>query len=97
MATYDAPEWTEVMAGLGKLEPAPGLAAALAACPPDVTPQTMTIGEVEAIWSAIDGSDDWQPLHDKIAAIRRCGAFNAALGLMTGPNGRPGHRPITPD
>ncbi len=34
MATYDAPEWTEVMAGLGKLEPAPGLAAALAACPP---------------------------------------------------------------
>ncbi len=36
-------------------------------------PQTMLIDEVEAIWSAIDEHDDWQPLHDKVAAIRRMG------------------------
>jgi len=37
----------------------------------------MLIDEVEAIWSAIAERDDWQPLHDKIAAVRRMGA---ALG-----------------
>jgi hypothetical protein len=36
-------------------------------------PCSMLIGEVEAIWSAIDRSDDWQPFHDKVAAIRRMG------------------------
>jgi uncharacterized protein YdiU (UPF0061 family) len=36
--------------------------------PPDVL-----IGEVERIWSAIDERDDWQPLQDKIAAVRRLG------------------------
>jgi uncharacterized protein YdiU (UPF0061 family) len=96
-ATYDAPEWTGVIAGLHELEPAPGLSAALAAVPPEAAPETMTIEEVEKIWSAIDKTDDWQPLQEKIASIRRCGAFNAALGLMTGPNGRPGHQPVTPD
>ena len=40
-------------------------------------PQSMLIDEVEAIWSAIAERDDWQPLHDKIAAVRRMGA---ALG-----------------
>ena len=39
----------------------------------DDTPQSMLIDEVEAIWSAIDERDDWAPLHDKIAAIRRMG------------------------
>ncbi|CAN5127672.1 YdiU family protein [soil metagenome] len=37
------------------------------------TPCSMHIDEVEAIWSAIDQSDDWQPLHDKVAAIRAMG------------------------
>lgn len=36
-------------------------------------PPTLVIDEVERIWSAIDASDDWQPLNDKIAAIRRLG------------------------
>jgi uncharacterized protein YdiU (UPF0061 family) len=39
----------------------------------DDAPQTMLIEEVEAIWSAIEQRDDWQPLTDKIAAIRRMG------------------------
>jgi serine/tyrosine/threonine adenylyltransferase len=39
----------------------------------DAEPCSMHIEEVEAIWSAIDQRDDWQPLHDKIAAIRRMG------------------------
>ena len=39
----------------------------------DSAPQSMLIDEVEALWSAIDERDDWVPLHDKIAAIRRMG------------------------
>jgi hypothetical protein len=33
----------------------------------------MHIEEVEAIWSHIDRDDDWEPLHAKVAAIRRMG------------------------
>lgn len=40
-------------------------------------PQSMLIDEVEAIWDAIDQRDDWQPLYDKVAAVRRMGG---ALG-----------------
>jgi len=36
-------------------------------------PQSMLIEEVEAIWSAIAERDDWRPLYDKIAAVRRMG------------------------
>src|SRR3546814_813995 len=63
------------------------LADALALCRPvggdddywqDETPQTMLIDEVEAIWSAIERNDDWQPLHAKIAAVRRMGAAHGA-------------------
>ena len=36
-------------------------------------PQSMLIDEVESLWSAIDERDDWQPLYDKIEAIRRMG------------------------
>ena len=39
----------------------------------DGQPETMLIDEVETIWSAIDQRDDWQPLYDKISAIRRMG------------------------
>jgi uncharacterized protein YdiU (UPF0061 family) len=39
----------------------------------DSAPQAMLIDEVEAIWSAIAERDDWQPLHDKVAALRRMG------------------------
>ena len=33
----------------------------------------MLIEEVEALWAAIDQRDDWQPLQEKIRAIRRMG------------------------
>jgi uncharacterized protein YdiU (UPF0061 family) len=49
-------------------------------------PQSMLIDEVEAIWSAIAERDDWQPLDDKVAAVRRMGA---ALGE---PPGAAGHK-----
>ncbi len=39
----------------------------------DAEPCSMHIEEVEAIWAAIDGDDDWAPLHNKVAAIRRMG------------------------
>ncbi len=39
----------------------------------DPAPCSTLIDEVEAIWAAIAERDDWQPLSDKIAAIRRMG------------------------
>lgn len=36
-------------------------------------PESMLIDEVEAIWSAIDERDDWQPLREKVARLRRMG------------------------
>ena len=39
----------------------------------DGTPCAMHIDEVEAIWSAIAEADDWQPLDDKVTAVRRMG------------------------
>jgi uncharacterized protein YdiU (UPF0061 family) len=39
----------------------------------DPAPQSLVIDEVEAIWAAIDGADDWTPLHAKVAALRRMG------------------------
>lgn len=39
----------------------------------DEAPQTMLVEEVETIWSAIAERDDWQPLNNKIAALRRMG------------------------
>ena len=37
----------------------------------DAEPCSMHIEEVEEIWSAIAGTDDWQPFKTKVAAIRR--------------------------
>ncbi len=39
----------------------------------DASPCSMLIDEVEKIWSAIASDDDWQPLYQKIDAIRRSG------------------------
>ena len=50
----------------------------------DAVPQAMLIDEVEAIWSAIAERDDWQPLADKVAAVRRMGD---ALGEPPSPAG----------
>ena len=56
---------------------------------PDAEPiddaPSLVIEEVERVWAAIDERDDWQPLHARIAAIRR-------LGATLGPPPRPaGH------
>ncbi|MGY6552583.1 MAG: protein adenylyltransferase SelO family protein [Erythrobacter sp.] len=40
----------------------------------DAAPQSMLIEEVEAIWDAIAGDDNWEPLSAKVAALRRMGA-----------------------
>jgi hypothetical protein len=47
-------------------------------------PEAMLIDEVEAIWSAIAERDDWQPLADKVAAVRTLGD---ALGEPPPPAG----------
>jgi hypothetical protein len=49
-------------------------------------PPSNHIDEVERIWSAIDTADDWNPLADHIAAIRRLGR---ALGEPPRPAGHP--------
>ena len=47
-------------------------------------PPTLVIDEVERVWSAIAEHDDWSPLADKVAAIRRLGD---ALGEAPMPAG----------
>jgi hypothetical protein len=44
----------------------------------------MLIDEVETIWSAIDERDDWQPLADKVAALRRTGKAHGAPPVPLG-------------
>lgn len=39
----------------------------------EATPPSLVIDHVETVWSAIDGRDDWGPLGETIAAIRRLG------------------------
>lgn len=71
-AAYPGPTWDKVRAALTALSPAPG-----ALDHPywsGDAPCSMHIDEVEAIWAAIAERDDWQPLHDKVAAIRTMGA-----------------------
>jgi hypothetical protein len=50
----------------------------------DPAPHSMLIGEVEAIWSAIDERDDWGPLHAKVAALRRMGAAHGPAPVPAG-------------
>ncbi len=42
-------------------------------------PQSMLIDEVEAIWAAIAENDDWGPLQNKVAALRRMGDAHGNL------------------
>ncbi|MCW1430449.1 protein adenylyltransferase SelO family protein [Novosphingobium sp. JCM 18896] len=50
----------------------------------DDAPPTLVIDEVERVWAAIAENDDWSPLADKVAAIRRLGD---ALGEPPQPAG----------
>tara|TARA_B100000378_G_C18043844_1_gene411399 strand:+ start:739 stop:2148 length:1410 start_codon:yes stop_codon:yes gene_type:complete len=47
-------------------------------------PQSMLIDEVESIWSAIDERDDWQPLYEKVVALRRMGDAHGPAPLPAG-------------
>ena len=71
---YAAPPFTELRAALAAGTPR---ATRVAPYWHQPEPCSMLIDEVEAIWAAIDHSDDWQPFVTKIAAIRDMGA---ALG-----------------
>ena len=50
----------------------------------DEAPPTLVIDEVERVWAAIAEHDDWTPLAEKVAAIRRLGD---ALGEAPQPAG----------
>ena len=47
-------------------------------------PQSMLIDEVETLWSAIDERDDWQPLYDKVSALRETGDAHGAPPVSAG-------------
>lgn len=69
---YDGELFADVRAQLGTRRSSPG-----ALDHPywsEDHPCSMHIEQVEAIWAAIDGEDDWAPLHTKIAAVRQMGA-----------------------
>ena len=69
-ATYALPVFQPFVEAVGNFEPAAAPAHAYFA---DPEPCSLLIDEIEAIWSAIDAQDDWQPFNAKIAAIRRMG------------------------
>jgi uncharacterized protein YdiU (UPF0061 family) len=71
-AAYAGEAWDKVRAARAALAPRPG--AADHAYWQGEAPCSMHIDEVEAIWAAIDERDDWEPLHEKVAAIRAMGA-----------------------
>lgn len=70
-------DFGELLAGYA---PAEGVDTGLA----EQAVPTNHIDEVERIWSAIAGSDDWQPLHDHVRRIRELGR---ALGPPPAPAG----------
>ena len=47
-------------------------------------PESMLIDEVESLWSAIDERDDWAPLYDKVARLRRMGEAHGAAPIPAG-------------
>ncbi|WBQ17947.1 protein adenylyltransferase SelO family protein [Sphingobium yanoikuyae] len=79
-ARYSEPIWAELRDRLADHPPVPG--ARDHAYWSDAAPCSMHIDEVEAIWSAIDQSDDWSPLHAKVTAIRRMGEAHGAAPAL---------------
>ena len=79
LPTGYGPEWDKVRAALAGYTPVPGGRAHPYFS--DAEPCSMLIDEVEAIWSAIDRDDDWNPFDAKVAKIRRLGE---ALAGQTG-------------
>lgn len=46
--------------------------------------ETILIDEVEAIWSAIDKDNDWQPLNAKIVSLRKMGEAHGEVPVPAG-------------
>lgn len=67
-ALYANGAWPDLIARLRDRTPDEPTAAL-----PDA-PADLPIERVEAIWAAIDRDDDWQPLEDAVAELRRAGA-----------------------
>jgi len=63
-AVYTGPEFDRWRELLGRSEPVAGLDVEPGPC------ESMEIDEVEALWSAIDTEDDWEPLRLKVERIR---------------------------
>ncbi len=76
-ATYDSPVFEPFKEAIAGYESVSDLSHSYWA---QSAPCSMLIDEVEAIWSAIDARDDWQPLYDKITAIhdmaKACAVLN---------------------
>lgn len=68
---YKAPAFAAFREKVAAYAPVPG--ALSHAYWSDDAPCSLHIEEVESIWAAIDERDDWRPLQDKIAAMRRMG------------------------
>ncbi|MBO9582249.1 MAG: YdiU family protein [Sphingobium sp.] len=69
---YSGDAWDKVRLALAALKPTPG--GLDHAYWSSKTPCSMHIDEVEAIWATIADRDDWQALHNKVAAVREMGA-----------------------
>jgi len=79
---YRSERWTEVIAALRACEPVPAAHGLVReGYWQEHQPCSLLVDEVEAIWQAIAEHDDWQPLHERIAAIHRMGQAYRALGL----------------
>lgn len=72
---YAGPEWTPFRDAIAACAPVAPLSDAYWS---GDDPCSLHIGEVEAIWDAIDRDDDWAPLYAKVAAIRAMGAAHGA-------------------
>ena len=81
-AAYESERFADFRGLIADYAPAPGALDHLYWS--DEAPCSMHIEEVEAIWSAIDATDDWGPLHAKIAAVRRMGEAMRGTGLSSG-------------
>jgi hypothetical protein len=74
---YQGEVWDEPRAAFAALSPLPGHLDH--DYWRDAMPCSMHIDEVEQIWSAISERDDWEPLNDKVLAIRRMGTAHGPV------------------
>ena len=93
---FETAAWAEVIEGLRALPPAPGLAARggpprrrrRRRLRPWSSPRSRRSGRRST------ATTTGPPSRPRSPRIRETGAFNAALGLLSGANARPGHRPL---